>query len=442
MELLMSRKERDRLKIIEAVDRRELAQARAAQLLRISERQVRRVLARWRVQGDRGLIHRSRARLAHNRLEPALRERVLALLQGDYAGFGPTLAAEHLASDHAIAISRESVRRILLEAHLYPARSRGGHRRHRARRASLGELVQLDTSDHDWFGGRGAKAMLIHAIDDATSRSVMRFYPGDTTLANMDLIGRWTRAHGRPLAFYTDYAGHFRQRGRRGRRLAQKIQTQIERALGELGIELINARSPQAKGRVERSFQTLQDRLVKELRLRAIGTIEAANRYLEEEFIAFWNARFTVAPASALDAHRSAQGLDLAAILSVQQTRRVGNDYTLQFGAQCWQIERGRDGGQLRGQRVTIEERIDGTLHVRWQREYLQVEQVAAAKPTVMAAAARVAAALRGDSLRSSPLRCAPTLASPASGPLTLAHAHKPAPDHPWRKRTFSLCRK
>jgi transposase len=436
MELLMSRKERERLKIVEKLNQREISQAKAGELLELSERQVRRMLVRWRREGDSGLIHRSRGRPALNRIDPGLREHILALLQAEYPGFGPTLATEHLADDHGIEISRESVRRIMLEAHLYPERSRGGHRRHRARRECLGELVQLDTSVHEWFEGRGEQAVLIHAIDDATSRSVMRFFPADTTLANMELIGCWIGAYGRPLAFYVDYAGHFKQLGRRGRRLANKIQTQIERALAEMEIAMINARSPQAKGRVERSFGTLQDRLVKELRLRGIGTIQEANRFLDEQFIAFWNERFAVAPARPIDAHRSAQGLDLAAILSVQQTRRVGNDYTFQFGARRWQIEHGCDGGRLAGQRVKIEEHIDGSMHVRWQRQYLDCTAVVMPSKQILAATAGVGASLRGDSLRSSPLRSAPTPAPPRP------HTPKPAPNHPWRKRTFSLCTK
>jgi hypothetical protein len=176
---------------------------------------------------------------------------------------------------------------------------------------------------------------------------------------------------------------------------------------------MINARSPQAKGRVERSFGTLQDRLVKELRLRRIGTIQEANRFLEDEFIGFWNKRFAVAPARPVDAHRSAQGLDLEAILSVQQTRRVGNDYTIQFGARRWQIEHGRDGGRLAGRRVTIEERIDGTMRVRWQSEYLECKPEVRVDPQVEAAAAEAGAALREDSLRSPSLRSAPASARP-----------------------------
>jgi len=437
MELRMSQKERDRLKIIEQLDQRRLSQARAAELLKLGTRQVRRILTRWRQEGDQGLVHRRRGRPALNVLRPALRRRVVELIRKQYKGFGPTLVTEHLASDHGIEISRETVRQWMRAKQLYTERRKRGHRRHRPRRECLGELAQLDTSEHDWFEGRGESAALIHLIDDATSLSVMRFYPADTTLANMDLIGRWIGRYGRPLAFYMDYAAHFKQLGRRGRRLARKIQTQIERALGELRIEMINARSPQAKGRVERSFGTLQDRLIKEMRLRQIRTIEEANRFLDREFIPFWNKRFTVRAAQPLDAHRSAQGLDLGAILSVQHTRRVNNDYTIQFRSRRWQLDRGPDGGELAGQRVCVEERVDGSMRVRWRQQYLECAPVARANPEVVAAAAQEAALLREDSLRSSSLRSAASCAPTSREPLKLGHAHKPAPDHPWRKRTF-----
>jgi hypothetical protein len=430
MVLHMSRKERDRLKIIEQVDRGQMTQAHAGELLNLSERQIRRVLRQWRRQGDGGLVHGSRGRAAPNQIAPALREQAIARIGADYAGLGPSLVAEHLAADHGLVFSRETVRQWMIEERLWQARQqRGGHRRRRPRRECFGELVQMDTSIHDWLEGRGEQGVLILAIDDATSRPLMRFYPGDTTEANMDLIGRWIARHGRPKAFYVDWASHFRQHNRRGLHRGTRTRTQIERALGELQIGMINAHSPQAKGRVERSFRTLQDRLVKELRLRKVKTLAAANQFLEEVFIPWWEERLSVAPACTVDAHGSAAGLDLEAILCHQETRRVANDCTIQWGGERRQLVAEGEGRGLAGDRVTIEKRPDQTLRARWQGRYLGIEKFLRTNPQVAAAAAGEEAPV---GLRP------PCASSPAVKP---PHHSKPSADHPWR-RTLLLCRK
>lgn len=431
--LRMSRKERDRLKVMQQLDQRQISQAKAAQLLRLTDRQVRRVLARWRGGGDKGLVHRNRGRQANNKIDPALKQRAIELIRERYADYGPTLAAEALAEEAPeLSFSRETVRRWMAAVHLWQPRTGSGHRKRRDRRECPGELVQMDTSIHDWFEGRGEETVLIAMIDDATGGVLLRFYGGDTTVANMDLIRRWIELHGRPGALYVDFASHFKQPARSG----QHTQTQIDRALGELRIEMINAHSPQAKGRVERLFGTLQDRLVKGLRRRRIATIEAANRYLDEEFTAAFNERFMVAPKVAADAHRSAQGLDLDAILSVQQTRRVGNDLTIQLGGHCYQIEQAPAGNRLARQRVLVEERLDGTLRVRHGEQYLSFRKIIAVSPAVLAAAAGEATAPAGVGAPVG-LRppCAPTPAKPNN-------RRPPSNDHPWKKRTLLLCKK
>jgi len=451
MELRMSRKERDRLKVMDQLVKGRISQQQAAQWLALSVRQVRRLLRRYQAHGDAGLVHRLRGRPANNRIQPQVRECALELLRAKYADFGPTLASEHLAEDDALAVSRETVRGWMREAHLWAARRQGRpHRRRRPRRACLGELVQMDTSDHDWLEGRGERGVLITMIDDATGRKLQRFYGADTTASNMDLIGRWMQRHGRPLALYTDWAGHFKQTPKRGHQAAPG-PTQIERALGELDIRLIAAHSPQAKGRVERSHGTDQDRLIKELRLAGIATLAAANEFLERVYLPRINAKFAVAPAGAADAHRSAAGYDLEAILSVQETRRVANDYTVAVDGVVWQIERGEIAGGLRGTRVIVERRLDGSLRLRWGDRYLRYHRVPTACPAGPAAVDKEAgatpgvgsAALRDGSLRSPSLRCAAPTPGVSPKP---QHARKPSPDHPWKKgwkqRTFLLCRK
>jgi len=282
--------------------------------------------------------------------------------------------------------------------------------------------VQMDTSEHAWFEGRGEQAVLITMIDDATNEVFERFFPSDTTAANMAMIRDYVAHHGRPLALYTDWASHFKHTShRRERRMMQAKQTQIERALGELEIELIAARSPQAKGRVERRFGIDQDRMVKALRLAGIATIEAANRFLERRYLPRANARFTSAPADSADAHRSAQGWDLEAILSVQQTRRVANDCTVQFKSQLYQIQIEENAQGLAGAQVTVEERLAGTLRMRRDDRYLGYRKLG---PTRGPNDSRA-----GDR----PVGLRP----PSQSPAAKTKPWIPPPDHPWRTGHF-----
>jgi hypothetical protein len=292
----------------------------------------------------------------------------------------------------------------------------------------------MDTSEHAWFEGRGeAEPVLVKMIDDATSRTLLRFFPADTTEANLEVLRRWVRRHGRPLALYADRDSIFRvnraplaEEALAGR----QAETQFGRALRQLGIDYIPAGSPQAKGRVERSFQTDQDRLVKELRLRGISDVASANAYLDTEYLPMLDARFTVPPASSVDAHRPAKGYDLAAILSVQTVRTVANDYTVRHGGRRYQIARASIGGGLRRSKVIVEERLDGSMRLRFQGRYLRFQEVPSAKTP--------------------PTPRSPQLGVGASGPPPGPPAptpYRPREDHPWRrpfkkKRTFLLCGK
>lgn len=441
MDLIMSAKERDRLKVMGLLDQGQLRQKQAARLLGLSGRQVRRLLRRYRADGDAGLVHRSRGRRSNRKTPDGVRRRVLACIRRDYRDFGPTLAAEKLLERDGLAVSHETVRRWMMEEELWRGRPRRAtHRQWRQRRECFGELVQLDASPHAWFEGRAAaEPMLITLIDDATGRRMQRFYEGDGTAPTMDLLGCWLRKYGRMLAVYGDKAGHLQvNRPATGEesRAGQEAQTQVGRALRELGIEYIAANSPQAKGRVERSHQVDQDRLIKELRLAGISTIEEANHFLEEVYTPQCNAKFAVAAASSVDAHRRLTGYDLKAILSHQEERVVGNDYTIQYQGQKWQIERQSLGGGLRRSRVLVEQRLDGSVKLRFRGRYLKAHRIEA-RPAA-ASPAGAAAAGRGRAAAGSGLRPAPCAARP--------QPYKPPANHPWRKyqqkRTVLLCRK
>lgn len=371
----MSQPERDRLKVLHGVQQGQYSQAKAAQLLDLTARQVRRLQRRLKDKGDASLVHRLRGRRSNRQLDPELRKRVLGAYRKQYMGFGPTLACEKLA-EQELQVSADTLRRWLLSEGLWQRqRRRDVHRQRRPRRCCFGELVQMDTSLHAWTEGRGEEMVLLNMIDDATSRSLARFYPADTVEAHFDLLGRWLQKFGRPLALYTDRHGIFEAHKKGQPDYAG--ETQFSRALRELDIALIKARSPQAKGRVERSFGTAQDRWVKEMRLAKVKTIAEANALLER-LLPEHNRRFGVAPADTADAHRSVGASHrLQAILSVQEQRVVSNDYTVRFENRLYQLDKPIYAGE-RGGKVTIELRLDGTMAIRFGDRYLKYHEIAA----------------------------------------------------------------
>jgi hypothetical protein len=273
------------------------------------------------------------------------------------------------------------------QAGLWKGHARPIERAHlwRPRRSRFGELVQWDTSEHDWLEGRGPRLYLIALIDDATSRALARFVLHDSTEANMDVLELWLRRYGRMLACYTDKAAMFqtairtkRQEQRAGKDRDPMPPTQIARALGELNITWIPAHSPQAKGRVERFFGTAQDRLVKGMRLAGVSTLEQANAYLDQQYLPWWDEHCTVRPASSDDAHRPLEPQhDLSTILCHVESRRVENGYVLKYNGRRYQIERGDVRTGLRGADVRVEERRDGSIAVRFRNEYLRSKECA-----------------------------------------------------------------
>jgi transposase len=382
----MTQRERDRLVVLKKAQKKLITQVQAAGELGVSERQVRRLLGKVKEQGDRGVIHGLRGRVSKRKVSESEREKAVRILsQQEYRDFGPTLAGEYLAKKHGVKIGREALRQIMMAAGLWRSRRQKVEEIHqwRQRRSARGALVQWDTSDHDWLEGRGPRLYLIHMIDDATSELTARFVASDSTAENMQVAWKYVNKNGRPLAFYTDKASHFQVTPRTSRHMSlverdQKDMppTQIGRGLRELGIAWIPAHSPQAKGRVERSFATAQDRLVKGLRIAAVRTLEEANRYLAEEFVPWWNQHLTVAPANPTDAHRPlGPEHDLASALSHVETRQVASDYTIRYNGKVYQIARPGIVAGLRGANVRVEARLDGSMVVRFREKVLAVEE-------------------------------------------------------------------
>jgi hypothetical protein len=457
----MSQRERDVLKVMQPVLEGKRTQAEAARLLDLSVRQIRRIQEKLEEGGDAALVHGLRGKPSNHQHEPKFRTKVLGIYQKRYHDFGPTFACEKLAEE-GLEVGVETLRRWLLEANLWTRRRhRDPHRSRRPRRSCFGELVQMDASIHDWLEGRGEELVLITMIDDATSRVLARFYPHGTVEAHMDLLGRWVRKYGRPLALYTDRHSIFEPQ-EKGQPLADPdAKTQFGRALEELDIELIRAHSPQAKGRVERSFGTAQDRWLKELRLAKVRTCERANAVLEK-LVPDHNRRFAQPARSPKDAHRDlGPSLRLESILSIQTQRVVSNDYVVRLNNRFYQLLPPAYPGLRKG-RVVLEERLDGSMVIRFGTRYLKYEELSvgdacggsAPEPpefSASAAGARVSKRQRGNSEESP--RCAGTQPTggrsgrtpaepypPASGAEnTAGPANRPAQNHPWRKSFKAL---
>lgn len=423
----MSQSERERLKVLEQIKQGHWTQVEGARRIQLSSRQVRRLQRRVAAEGDRGVIHRLRGRPSNRKIPMEVQGRVLAQVRRRYADFGPTLAAEHLAAG-GMAISRETLRRWMSAVGLWQSRRHRVRAVHvwRQRRAAFGELVMMDSSPFRWLEDRGPGLQLIALIDDASSRLWARFAEHDSSEENLRTLRGWLHRHGRPVALYTDKNSLFvtsRPVQWQEQLDGKPALTQFGRALHELGIEWIAAHSPQAKGRIERLFRTLQDRLVKEMRLRGIETIEQANHFLESTFLPWWQQRFACSPRHPRDAHRRLEREHrLEPILSIREQRLVSPDHTVSWRGQRWGLRREQVCAGLRGARVEIERRLDGSTWLRFRGRYWPLAHCPAAAP----------------------LSVSPSGLRPPG--LTDKGKHKPKPkyipppDHPWR--TFLWCRK
>lgn len=369
-ELRMSVKERLRLESLSRVKRGEITVSAASELMGML-RQARRLWKRYRELGDAGLVHRLRGRSSGRRLPEERRALIVKRHQERYRDFGPLLACEKLAEE-GLRVSPNTLTQLLKERGLWMRRRhRSKHRRRRERRASFGSLVQMDGSHHDWFEGRAGKCVLMVIIDDATNRTYARFYPAETLDAAFDVLGRWIRSNGIPRGVYVDQHSIYRNDAAPG------VPTQFGRAMAQLQVELILARSPQAKGRVERRNRVFQDRLVKELRLRGIRDMAQANALLEDYFLPELNRRYSIEPQSQVDLHRALElGIVLEEILCVQEKRVVGSDWCVRWRNRWVQISAKHASLRLPRRRVLVKELAGGRLVVEYGSVALETAEV------------------------------------------------------------------
>lgn len=419
----MSARELTRVEVLSRVKAGTLSVKSAATLLAVSYRQAKRLARRYRAEGAKGLKHRSAGQPSNHARAATERERVLALVREKYSGpvdvrFGPTLAAEHLASEDGVTVHHDTLRRWMLAAGLWSrARKRSPHRRRRERKAHFGELVQLDGSFHLWYETRAPRACLMNLVDDATGRTLARLGDQETIWAAVDVLRRWIEAYGVPLALYTDWKNVYVREPNADEQVTGAVPlTQFGRMCAALDLRIIAASSPQAKGRVERNHGTHQDRLVKKLRRLGITNATAANAFLETSYLREHNRRFAVAPASAEDFHRRAPSrTTLDRVFHLEETRVLSNDWVVRYDTRYFQVAR-QSGQAPARSTVVVREGPDGAIELRYRDRLMPWTEIAAPL-TPTAAAGRP------------PRSTAPP--RPA----------RPSADHPWRRDTRALDR-
>jgi hypothetical protein len=401
-------KELRKLYVIRKVLDKEILQEQASEVLSLSSRQIRRIVKRVRQEGDQGVIHKSRGRPSNRRMPDEIREKVIQLYRSEYEDFGPTLAAEKLEERHRVRVNEETLRLWLIESGDWKKRrKRRGHRRWRERKPHFGEMVQMDGSHHDWFEGRGAWCVLMGYIDDATGKVFGRFYDYEGTIPAMDSFKGYVKEHGLPLAVYLDR--HTTYKSPAPASIQDELNNQrplseFERALKELGVEVIHATSAPAKGRVERLFGTLQDRLVKEMRLRGIRTVQEGNRFLKQ-YLPVYNRRFSVPPQEKSNLHRPLPlGINLDSILCIQTERALRNDFTVAHNKKLYQIE-----DRTHASKVMVHEQLDGSIKMFYPGQGLRFREITTRPLREWKPPVRVG--------RTEP--------------------HPPPPDHPWRDFKF-----
>jgi hypothetical protein len=371
----MSRKERKRLTVMAGVTAEKLTLVQAAELMGVGYRQSKRIWKRYQADGDAGLVHRLRGQPSARRKPAALRAQALARYAEDrYADFGPTLMAEHLAKEKLV-VDHETLRRWRVAAGQHTVRRRRQvHREWRERKPSFGAMVQLDGSHHEWFEGRGPKCVLMVMVDDATNQMRARFFAEETTRASYDVLEGWVRKHGLPGSLYVDRDSIYRCEGVAS--IAQQLageepETQFGRAMKTLGVELILANSPQAKGRVERMNGTLQDRLVKEMRLAGISNLESANRFLDGNYLRAFNRQFARTAASPVDVHRAVPR-NLNEVLSWEEERVVQCDWTVACEGKRYQLDRQHEALSLVRRKVIVRTLRNGRIQLVYRDQPLK----------------------------------------------------------------------
>ena len=407
--IVATQRELRRLHIVQKVLEGGLRQTEAAAMLSLSYRQVGRIVDRVREEGPQAVVHRSRGRQSNRKISEELKDRVLNLYRKYYEGFGPTLAQEKLSERESINISDETLRLWLIEAGLWKKKRKGRqHRQWRPRKDHYGEMIQMDGSHHAWFEDRGLACVFMGYIDDATGRVYGRFYEYEGTLPAMDSFWRYVRKYGIPISLYMDK--HTTYRGTGEPTLEDELNgtepmSEFGRALKELGVQLIHANTPQAKGRVERLFNTLQDRLVKEMRLRGISSIVEANEFLKE-YLPIYNRRFAKKAAQQENLHRPRpKGLDLNRILCIKTERTLKNDFTIAHDRKLYQIEE-----RIQTKKLIVEEYTDGSMAIWCRGRKVRFRQITQRPPRIPQ----------------------PQQPRPARN-----KASTPAQDHPWRGLFF-----
>ena len=371
----MTQEELKRLHIINKVLDKAIKQFEAAELMGVCTRQVRRIVKAVRREGERGIIHKSRGRVSNKAISVKVKEEVLELYQKKYHDFGPTLGSEKLFEIDKIKISDETLRLWLIGAEiLYQTRKKGLHRQWRRRKESFGQMIQMDGSHHNWFEGRGEKCVLMGYIDDATGKPFGRFYAYEGTMPAMDSFKQYIRKYGIPISVYLEK--HSTYKSTEKETIEDQLNnvkplSQFARALKELGVEVIYANSPQAKGRIERLFRTFQNRLLKEMRLRGIKTIDEGNKFLKE-YLPVYAKRFAVKPSNEINLHRAIpKGLKLDTILCVKTKRVLRNDFTIAYEGKLYQVK-----DNLRAREVIVEERIDGVMSLTHKGVNLRFKEI------------------------------------------------------------------
>ena len=419
----MSARELTRVEVLARVKAGTLTVKSAAVLLHVGYRQAKRLARRYRSEGAKGLKHRSVGRPSSHARPTAERERALAFVREKYSGavdvrFGPTLAAEHLASEDGVTVHHDTLRRWMLASGLWSrARKRSPHRQRRARKAHFGELVQLDGSFHLWYEARAPRGCLMNLVDDATGRTLARLGDEETIWAAADVLRRWIEAYGVPLALYTDWKNVYVRVPTAEEQATGAVPlTQFGRMCAALGIQIIAASSPQAKGRVERNHGTHQDRLVKKLRRLGIAAAPAANAFLETTYLPDHNARFAVSAASPEDFHRRTPNrVALDRAFQLEESRVLSNDWVIRYDTRHFQVARQSHQAPAKST-VLVRENAAGAIELRYRGRLMQWTEIdAPVKPTPPAVRPR---------LSSAPHRPA-----------------RPSADHPWRRDTWALDR-
>ncbi|MCC7308439.1 MAG: ISNCY family transposase [Acidobacteria bacterium] len=414
----MSKKEREAMLVLERVVRGEMKLTEAAEVMSLSYRQSSRLKGRYEKEGAYGLVHRSRGRETNRRTAAATRKKIEELYGGRYKGMGPVYFTEKLWSEHEIRVDHETVRRMLIKAGLWQLKGRklAKHKPWREPKGHFGEMVQMDGSHHRWFGDRGEQCCLMVMIDDATGRRMSLMSKQETTEAAMRILWRWIDRYGVPKSLYVDKKNVFvpaEKDAENARIEGRQCLTQFGRACKLLGIEIIRAHSPEAKGRVERTNKVYQDRLVNELLLKEISGIDETNEMLQSWFDNDLNERFARPPRESADYHRSAEGLDLAAIFCIEQERKLSAHWTLSFENRVYQIRSHTNHYSPARTSVQIRSYLDGRLHMFYRGIEVEFHEIDPKEK---------------ESERTS---------VPPS--VTGAHVkakgrRKPAPDHPWRR--------